>query len=41
MARLSPLIHKHINMLRRYAFTLPDPVDKLTTPHVLICMHPM
>ena len=26
LARLSPLIHKHIHMLGRYAFTLPEPI---------------
>jgi TnpA family transposase len=26
VARLSPLVHQHINMLGRYAFTLPEPV---------------
>jgi TnpA family transposase len=26
VARLSPLVHEHINMLGRYAFTLPEPV---------------
>lgn len=24
--RLSPLVHNHVNMLGRYAFTLPDTV---------------
>ncbi|QCO16980.1 hypothetical protein D3869_16950 (plasmid) [Azospirillum brasilense] len=24
--RLSPLAHEHVNMLGRYAFTLPEPV---------------
>jgi len=28
VARLSPLGHEHINMLGRYAFTLPDPVAR-------------
>jgi TnpA family transposase len=28
VARLSPLIHEHINMLGRYAFTLPEPVAR-------------
>ncbi|CAO3460023.1 Mobile element protein [Azospirillum argentinense] len=28
MARLSPLAHEHINMLGRYAFTLPEPVAR-------------
>ncbi len=27
-ARLSPLGHEHINMLGRYAFTLPDTVAR-------------
>jgi hypothetical protein len=26
MARLSPLLHKHINVLGRYSFALADPV---------------
>ncbi len=26
LARLSPLIHKHIHVLGRYAFTLPEPI---------------
>ena len=26
LARLSPLRHKHIHVIRRYAFTLPDPI---------------
>ena len=26
IARLSPLVHKHINLLGRYAFSLPEPV---------------
>jgi hypothetical protein len=26
VARLSPLIHEHINMLGRYSFVLPEPV---------------
>jgi Tn3 transposase DDE domain len=38
VARLSPLGHKHINMLGRYAFTLPDTVARgelrpLRDPH--------
>src|SRR3954465_11211128 len=28
VARLSPLGFKHVNMLGRYAFTLPDPVAR-------------
>jgi hypothetical protein len=28
VARLSPLSHEHINMLGRYAFTLPEPVAR-------------
>lgn len=28
VARLSPLVHKHINMLGRYVFTLPEPVAR-------------
>jgi TnpA family transposase len=28
VARLSPLAHEHINMLGRYAFTLPEPVAR-------------
>ena len=28
VARLSPLMHKHINFLGRYAFSLPEPVAK-------------
>ena len=28
LARLSPLGHEHINMLGRYAFTLPEPVAR-------------
>lgn len=28
VARLSPLMHEHINMLGRYAFTLPEPVAR-------------
>ena len=28
VARLSPLGHEHINMLGRYAFTLPDQVAR-------------
>jgi hypothetical protein len=28
VARLSPLHHKHINVLRRYSFTLAEPVVK-------------
>jgi TnpA family transposase len=28
VARLSPLVHEHINMLGRYAFTLPEPVAR-------------
>jgi Tn3 transposase DDE domain len=28
IARLSPLGHKHVNMLGRYAFTLPDTVAR-------------
>jgi Tn3 transposase DDE domain len=28
VARLSPLGHEHINMLGRYAFTLPEPVAR-------------
>jgi len=40
VARLSPLIHEHINMLGRYAFTLPEPVARgelrpLRSPAVL------
>jgi Tn3 transposase DDE domain len=27
-ARLSPLMHKHINFLGRYVFTLPEPIAK-------------
>jgi hypothetical protein len=26
VARLSPLIHEHINMLGRYSFVVPEPV---------------
>jgi hypothetical protein len=26
IVRLSPLMHKHINFLGRYAFSLPEPV---------------
>lgn len=26
VARLSPLLHKHINFLGRYAFSLPEPI---------------
>ena len=26
LARFSPLIHKHIHVLGRYAFTLPEPI---------------
>jgi hypothetical protein len=38
VARLSPLGHKHINMLGRYTFTLPDMVARgelrpLRDPH--------
>jgi TnpA family transposase len=41
VARLTPLGHKHINMLGRYAFTLPEPVARgemrpLRDPSVLI-----
>lgn len=28
LARLSPLLHKHINFLGRYAFFLPEPIAK-------------
>jgi hypothetical protein len=28
IARLSPLTHKHINLLGRYAFSLPEPIAK-------------
>lgn len=28
VARLSPLIHRHINMLGRYSFVVPDGVAK-------------
>lgn len=28
MARLSPLLHEHINMLGRYSFSVPDAVAK-------------
>jgi len=28
VARLSPLAYEHINMLGRYAFTLPEPVAR-------------
>ncbi len=28
MARLSPLLHEHINMLGRYSFSVPDSVAK-------------
>ena len=28
VARLSPLAHEHVNMLGRYAFTLPEPVAR-------------
>ena len=28
VARLSPLLHKHINMLGRYSFSVPDAVAK-------------
>jgi hypothetical protein len=28
VARLSPLMHKHINFLGRYAFALPEPIAK-------------
>jgi hypothetical protein len=28
VARLSPLIHQHINMLGRYSFVVPDGVRK-------------
>ncbi len=28
MARLSPLLHRHINMLGRYSFSVPDSVAK-------------
>ena len=28
VARLSPLGHKHVNMLGRYAFTLPEAVAR-------------
>jgi len=28
VARLSPLAHEHINMLGRYAFTLPEPIAR-------------
>ena len=28
MARLSPLIHEHINMLGRYLFAVPDAVAR-------------
>lgn len=41
VARLSPLAHEHINMLGRYAFTLPEPVARgelrpLRSPTVLV-----
>jgi hypothetical protein len=28
VARLSPLLHEHINMLGRYSFLVPDAVAK-------------
>lgn len=28
VARLTPLIHEHINMLGRYSFTVPDVVAR-------------
>ena len=28
LARLSPLIHEHINMLGRYSFAVPDEVAR-------------
>ena len=28
VARLSPLLHEHINMLGRYSFSVPDAVAK-------------
>jgi len=28
VARLSPLLHEHINMLGRYSFSVPDSVAK-------------
>ena len=28
VTRLSPLAHEHINMLGRYAFTLPEPIAR-------------
>jgi hypothetical protein len=32
VARLSPLGHEHINMLGRYAFSLPDKIARAATP---------
>ena len=28
VARLSPLVHEHINMLGRYSFSVPDAVSR-------------
>ena len=28
IAKLSPLMHKHINFLGRYAFSLPEPIAR-------------
>ena len=28
VARLSPLLHEHVNMLGRYSFSVPDAVAK-------------
>ena len=44
IAGLSPLMHKHINFLGRYVFTLPEPIAKgqlrpLRTPALVAGLH--
>ena len=45
VARLSPLIHQHINMLGRYSFVVPEPVVRgklrpLRTPARTMSLNP-
>ena len=40
IARLSPLGHKHVNMLGRYAFTLPDTVAEASSGRCAIRKQP-
>jgi hypothetical protein len=38
IARLSPLMHGHINMLGHYTFTLPEDILRRASPNIIITM---